>query len=448
MVSMQKVKRLIILGLILLFPAAAQAIDSQVTMLDNGLKLITLEDHKSPVVTFQIWYRVGSIDETAGTTGLSHLMEHMMFKGTKKYPKGEFSRRVAQNGGTENAFTSKEYTAFFEKFASDRLELSLKLESDRMQNLQLDPKEVTLELDVVKEERRSSTDDDPTSLLIEDLYAAAFKVHPYHSPVIGWMTELDSLRYEDLVGHYKKYYVPNNAIIVVVGDFETASLISQIKRYFGDIPPGELYPRRKLVEPEQLGERRIELHKSAQLPFVAIAYHVPNLTHPDSFALEVVQNILSAGKSSRLYQELVYKKRIALYAGGDYNRINSAPELFLFYGGLQPDKTSAEFEQAVYQQLEKLKTEPISDSELQKAKNQVEASFVFGQDSIFYQAMQIGQLETIGVDHKPYLDQFVANVRAVTKQDVMRVAQDYFGEINRTVAVLFPEKSEGVTNAE
>jgi zinc protease len=436
-------KQLVIIGFIILYPFAAQAIDSQITELDNGLKLITLEDHKSPVVTFQIWYRVGAIDESSGTTGLTHLMEHMMFKGTSKYPKGEFSRVVARNGGTENAFTSKEYTAYFEKFSSDRLELSLVLESDRMQNLLLDSKEFAAELDVVKEERRSSTDDDPTSAVFEDLYAAAFKVHPYHSPVIGWMTDLDSLRYEDLTEHYKRYYVPNNAVIVVVGDFDTAALIPQIKKYFGSIPAGTRNQRRKLVEPQQVGERRIEVHRPAQLPFITIGYHVPNLTHPDSYALEVIQNILSGGKSSRLYQELVYKKRIALYAGGYYSRVKSSPDLFVFYGGLQPGKTPQELEQAIYAQLEELKTKPVTDEELQKAKNQVEAAFIFGQDSIFYQAMKIGQLETIGVDHKPYLDQFVSRIRKVSKQDIMRVAKDYFSKKNRTVVTLFPEKKEG-----
>lgn len=435
-----KLKYLLIISLIILFPVSAQAIDSRVTMLDNGLKVITVEDHKSPVVTFQIWYKVGAIDESAGTTGLTHLMEHMMFKGTKKYPKGEFSRIVAKNGGTENAFTSKEYAAYFEKFSSDRLELSLELESDRMKNLLLDPKEFELELAVVKEERRSSTDDDPTSVVFEELYAAAFLVHPYRSPVIGWMTELDSLRHEDLTEHYKKYYSPNNATIVIVGDIDTASLIPQIKKYFEKIPASTLPERRKLVEPKQLGERRFKVHKSAQLPFAAIGYHVPNLTHPDSYTLEIIQNILSAGKSSRLYQDLVYEKQIALYAGGYYSRVKSSPDLFVFYGGLQPGKTTKELEDAIYAQLEELKTKPVTDEELQKAKNQVEAAFIFGQDSIFYQAMKIGQLESIGVDHKPYLDQFVSKIREVIKQDIMRVAQDYFDQKNRTVGILIPEK--------
>jgi zinc protease len=317
-----------------------------------------------------------------------------------------------------------------------------------MNNLILNPDEFALELDVVKEERRSSTDDDPSSSIFEELYAAAFKVHPYHSPVVGWMTELDSLRYEDLAEHYKKYYAPNNAVIVVVGDFDPGWLIPKVKEYFGGIPASKLPKRRNLVEPEQLGERRIEVNRPAQLPFVAIGYHVPRLTHPDAYALEIINNILSAGRSSRLYQESVYKKQIALYAGGYYNRIKSAPDLFIFYGSLQPGKTSRELEDVVYAQLEELKTKPVAAEELQKAKNQVESAFIFGQDSIFYQAMQIGQLETIGVDHKLYLDQFVERIREVTKEDIMRVAQTYFTAKNSTVVTLVPEKPERPVSAE
>ncbi len=439
---MKRFRILLVYCFIALLPLSAQAIESQVTTLDNGLKIITLEDKKSPVVTFQIWYRFGAIDENSGTGGLTHLMEHMMFKGTSKYPKGEFSRVVAKAGGTENAFTSKEYTAYFEKFASDRIGLSLTLESDRMKNLLLDSKEFDLELNVVKEERRSSTDDDPSSVVFEELYASAFKVHPYRSPIIGWMTELNSLKHEDLVEHYKKYYVPSNAIIVVVGDFDTASLVAEIKKTFGIIPAGKPYKRRILTEPEQLGEKRIKINKLAQLPFITIGYHVPNLKHPDYYALEVLQNILSAGKSSRLYQELVYKKRIALYAGGYYNGVKLSPGLFIFYGGLQPEKTTQEFEEALYGQIKQLADNLITDEELQKAKNQLEASFIFEQDSIFYQAMKIGMLETINANHKTYLEHFIPNIRTVTKEDIKRVAQTYFIPKNRTVAILVPENNK------
>ena len=422
--------------------AAAASINSSTHLLENGLKVVLVEDHKSPVAVFQIWYKVGAKDEVTGKTGLSHLLEHMMFKGTKNYGKGEFSRIVARNGGQENAFTSKDYTAYFEKFASDRLELSLELESDRMQNLLLDPQECELEAKVVREERRSSTDDDPTSATVEDLYAAAFKVHPYHSPTIGWMTDLEHITRGDLLAHYRRYYVPNNAVIVVVGDFDSKQLLAGIKKYFGAIPPGQPPPARRIVEPEQRGERRVIVRRPAQLPFIIMGYHTPNLTHPDSYPLAVLENILASGKSSRLYRELVYNRQLALYTGANYGRISEDPDLFYFFASPRPGKDIAELEKQIRRQIELIQQEPVSDEELQKAKNQVEADFILHQDSIFYQAMQIGQLESIGVDHH-YLARFVNKIRNVTKQDLQRVARKYLVADNCTVAILIPEKEKG-----
>ncbi len=421
-------------------PAFAKKVEEFVLL--NGLKIIAMEDHKAPTVTFQVWYKVGARNEATGKTGLSHLLEHLMFKGTTNYGKGEFSKIVAKNGGNENAFTGRDYTAYFEVFASDRIHLSLELESDRMANLLIDEKEFQLERNVVKEERRLRTEDEPTSLVEEELYAIAFKVHPYHSPIIGWMSDIDSITRNDLYSHYKKYYIPNNATIVVVGDFDTSTLIPKLKEYFEKIPKGEAPAKISIKEPEQLGERRVTLHKEAQLPFVFIGYHAPNIGSKDEFALEVISNILSSGKSSRLYQDIVYEKQLALYAGGNYERISADPSLFYFYGGLKPGKTTKELEDALYAEIERLKAEPVSDRELQKAKNQVEASFIFAQDSIFYQAMQIGQIETIGVGYK-YLDTYPDNIRRVTKDDIMRVAKAYFTEKNRTVGILIPVKPNG-----
>ncbi|MFQ5646954.1 MAG: M16 family metallopeptidase [bacterium] len=435
----KSVKNIVILALAALAGAkTCPAFQSRTELLSNGLKVVMVEDHKSPVVTFQIWYKVGSKDEKTGRTGISHVLEHMMFKGTAKVPKGRFSRIVAQAGGTENAFTGKNYTAYFEKLSSDRLDLSLELEPDRMTNLLLDPKEFKLELAVVKEERRSRTDDDPTSAVIEDLYAAAFKVHPYRNPVIGWMTDLNHLTVDEVKKYYRKYYAPNNAVISVVGDFNPDQLLEKIKKTFGSLPRGTEIKRHRIVEPKQIGERRFTIHKQAQLPFVFIGYHVPNLQSPDQYPLEVLNQILSSGKSSRLYKTLVYDKKIALYAGSSYSRQSASPDLFYFYGGLQPKQTSEEFERSVYEQLNKMKTEPVSDRELQKAKNQVQASFVYALDSSFYQAMRIGQLEVIDVDHH-YLNRFVDNIQKVTAKDILRVAGKYFSPRNRTVGVLIPE---------
>jgi len=355
------------LSLALGWTAEAQQLNTSMAVLDNGLKVIMLENHKSPVVTFQIWYKVGSIVESSQQTGLTHLMEHMMFKGTERYPKGEFSKIVARNGGTENAFTSDDYTAYFEKLSSDRLGLSLDLESDRMKNLKLEPREFALELEVVKEERRSRSDDDPAALAMEQLYALAFQVHPYHNPTIGWMSVLENLQFENLSQFYRNYYHPNNAVIVVVGDIASQQLLPQIKQYFAPISQGEKPKRRIMVEPAQRGERRMILRRPAQLPFLAIGYHAPQLNHPDSYALEMLANILSNGRSSRLYQDLIYDKRLAMYAEAFYNRIKTDPEMFGFAAGLQPGKEAGEVEAAIYAQVERIKAELVQDDELAKA---------------------------------------------------------------------------------
>lgn len=407
------------------------------TTLPNGLKVILQEEHKAPVVTFQVWYRVGSRNEVTGKTGLSHLTEHMMFKGTKKFGKGEFSRIVAKNGGTENAFTGNDYTAYFENFASDRIGLSLELEPDRMQNLLVDPKEFNLERDVVKEERRMRTDDDPYSFLIENLYAIAFMAHPYHNPVIGWMTDLDNLTRQDLYDHYKRYYVPGNATVVVVGDFDLKTLLPKIEKAFGAIPKAPEPPEVKIVEPPQRGERRTIVRREAQLPFVFIGYPTPNFKSPDVYPLSVLANILSSGKSSRLYRSLVYDQQVALDAGGHYDGLSADPELFYLYGMARPGKTPEEVEIALDAEMERIKSRPVSHTELMKAKNQVEAAFIMGQDSNFFQAMQLGTAETVGAGTK-YVERFVENIRAVKAADVQRVAKDYLIADHRNVGVLLP----------
>jgi zinc protease len=417
-----------------------QAMNVTEKVLPNGLKVLLREEHKAPVVTFQIWYKVGSRNERLGKTGVSHVLEHMMFKGTKKNGPKTFSQTVQRNGGNDNAFTSKDYTAYFENFASDRIGISLDLESDRMQNLLLDPKDALSERDVVKEERRMRTDDDPVSTMVEQMMSVAFSAHPYQWPVIGWMEDLSSITRDDLSNHYRTYYTPNNATIVVVGDFDTKTLLPSIEKYFGAIPRGPSVPAVTAVEPKHLGERRVIVKKQAELPAVFAGYNVPTLKHHDTYALEVLQGVLSSGKSSRVYKSLVYEKQLALYAGGDYDNISTDPNLFSVYAGVMPGKTTEEVEKALYAELEKLKSEPITDEELQKAKNQIEASFIMGQDSIFYQAMLLGQFETVA--NWKLLETYVENIRAVTKEDVMRVAKEYFIEDSRTVGILIPLKEK------
>lgn len=438
--SLKQVLSVILMGVLASVPAFAQSLNVTETVLPNGLKVLLKEEHKAPVVTFQIWYNVGSRNERLGKTGMSHVLEHMMFKGTKKYGPKQFSRIVMRNGGNDNAFTSRNYTAYFQNFAADRIELSLKLESDRMRNLLLDPTEFLSERDVVKEERRMRYDDDPVSSMVEQATAAAFLAHPYQWPVIGWLADLDNLTRNDLVQHYQTYYTPNNATIVVVGDFATKKLLPKIKKYFGRIPRGRDVPPIGAVEPKQRGERRLVVKREAELPVVFAGYKTPDLKHPDSYALAVLEGILSSGKSSRLYRSLVYKKQIALYAGGDYDRITHDPSLFTVYAGVMPGKTPGEVEKALYAEIDVLKSRPVTDEELQKVKNQAEAGFIMAQDSVFYQAMLLGQYETVA--SWKLLERYVDGIRSVTKGDIQRVAKTYFAEENRTVGVLMPLKKK------
>ena len=436
--------KIFIAGILLTCVAVSAAFsqDLKVTekVLPNGLKVLLKEEHKSPVVTFQIWYRVGSRNERLGTTGMSHLLEHMMFKGSKKYGPKQFSQTVQRNGGNDNAFTRKDYTAYFENFAADRLETAMDLEADRMQNLLLDPKEFLFERDVVKEERRMRTDDDPTQTMVEQLLATAFAAHPYQWPVIGWMADIGNIARDDLLKHYRTYYAPNNATIVVVGDFRSDKALALIEKHFGAIPRGPDVPKVGAVEPKQLGEKRAIVKQEAELPALYAAYKTPNLTSRDSYALNVLQGILSSGKSSRLYRSLVYDKQIALYAGGDYDDVSTDPNLFTLYAGIMPGKTTEEVEKALYAEIDRFKNEPVTDEELQKAKNQAEAMFIMSQDSVFYQAMLLGQFETVASWH--YLERYLDGIRAVTKDDIQRVAKEYFVEDSRTVGILVPVKGE------
>ncbi len=419
-------------------------VDAQVTArvkestLENGLKILLLEEHKAPVVTVHVWYRVGARNEQPGTTGLSHLLEHMMFKGTSKVGPGQFSRIIRRNGGRDNAFTSEDYTGYFETFASDRVELALELEADRMRNLVIDQKEAEAEKKVVMEERRLRTEDDPISALREAMGAAAFQAHPYRQPIIGWMTDIEGLAREDLVRYYNTYYVPNNAVLIVVGDFKSDELLPKIRHHFGAIPRAANPPVVRAVEPEQRGERRLVLRKEAELPFVFMGYHVPNLKHPDNFALEVLAYILSGGKSARIYKSLVYEKQLALFAGGGYDRESIDPNLFPLYASVMPGKTADEVEQALTAEIERVKNESIPDRELQKVKNQIEADFLFGQDSVFNLARQLAEYEIIAGWRA--WEAYLPGIRAVTAADLQRVAKVYLTPDHRTVAVLIPEK--------
>ena len=406
--------------------------------LDNGLKVLISEDHKVPLATFQIWYRVGSRNEKSGTSGLSHLLEHMMFKGTPRYGSKEFSRIVQKNGGMDNAYTTHDHTTYFQTMASDRIGLSIDLESDRMTNLIMDPKETMAERAVVMEERRLRTEDDPQNALFENAIATAMKEHPYRRPVLGWMSDIAAIQRDDLYAYYKKYYAPNNAFVVIVGDVNPEEVMKKIKAAFGQIKGSEIQKSHIAQESQQDGEKRVSLKKEAELPYILIAYHTPSVPHEDSYGLEVLSTILSGGKSSRLYKSLVYEKKLALNAGADYSGMYLDPFLFFLWGTPAPGKDVAELEKMLYAEIEAIKGSPPSEQEVQKAKNQIEASFVFGQDSLYMQAMEIGKFEILG--GWKLKDTYLEQIRKVTPEDVRRVAQKYLSEENRTVGILVPQK--------
>jgi zinc protease len=409
-------------------------------VLPNGLKVIALKDPGVPLAVFQIWYNAGSIYEQVGKTGLSHLLEHMMFKGTHKYGPKTFSKIIKRAGGIDNAGTSKDFVYYYQKLAPDRLYLSIELEADRMQNLIMDPKETLSERDVVMEERRMRYEDDPQNLVYEEVVATAFKNHPYRWPVIGWMEDLKTITRDDLWQYYRTRYIPNNAFIVVAGNIEVDSIMAMIREKFGSIPQGPEVKKINIQEPEQRGEKRIFIKKEAELPYILIAYKAPNVLHKDSYALEVLATVLSGGKSARIYKSLIDEKQIALSAGAGYSSINKYPFLFYLYGTAMPGKKIEDVERALYEEVEKIKREKPTEKEVQKAKNQIEADFIMNQDSIFYQAMILAEFELLG-DWR-LKDRYLEGIRKVTPEDVQQVAKKYLIEDKRTVGILIPVKNE------
>lgn len=405
--------------------------------LDNGLRVLVQEDPRNPVVAVQIFYKVGSRNERPGATGLAHFLEHMMFKGTPTRGRGVTSRLIEQNGGRDNAFTTKDMTGYYVNIVADRLDLVLAIEADRMRNLLLDPAEIDSERKVVMEERRMRTDDDPDGLVDEAMNSLAFKAHPYRWPVLGWMSDIARINRTELRAFYDTYYVPNNAVLVIAGDVKAAEALALVRRHFGPIPRGATPPAVTAVEPPQIDDRRVVVRKEgAQLPIVNVAWHVPNYASSDGAALELLSTVLSVGRSSRLYRRLVYEERLALGAGGDYTYSSLDPSLFWFYATPLPGRTPEAVEQALLAEVERLKQEPIQSEELERARNQIEASFVWQQDSVFSRASALGRFEVLGSWR--LLEDFLPKLRAVSAADLQRVARRYFPLDRKNVSILLP----------
>ena len=402
--------------------------------LPNGLKVLVLENHKAPVATFQIFYRVGSRNEQTGKTGLAHLLEHLMFRGTKKYKPEEIDQIIEQNGGDLNAETSEDFTVYFENINKDHLDVPISLEADRMANF--DPKGFDQEKAVVMEERRMRTEDSPADALDELARAQAYIEHPYHWPTIGWMHDVQNLTLDDALAFHAIYYSPQNALIVAAGDFDADKVLKQISEQFGSIKNGPKPPPFDQIEPPQQGERRVILRHAANLPSFEESFHVPNIKNPDAYALEVLSEVLADGKSSRLYKDLVIDKRMVVSTSAGSNMTSFDPPLFTFSAQMRPGVKTDDVLAEVDRQIKALRDKPVTDDELQKAKNLEQAEFVYGQDSIFNEAMQLGVYEMLG-DYK-LIDQYLPSIDKVTAADVQRVAQKYLVKDNRTVAILEP----------
>jgi zinc protease len=405
--------------------------------LSNGLTVVILEDHRAPVASLQVWYKVGSRNEQLGITGISHLLEHLMFRGTPKYGQGEFSRLVQERGGSHNAFTAEDNTVYFENAAVPHLDLLLELEADRMANLTLDDTSFAAEKKIVMEERRMRTLDEPAAELMEQVSAAAYTAHPYGWPVVGWMNDLEAITLEDVKRYRQVFYAPDNAILVIAGDVTPDTLLPKVKALFAPIPASTPPPTVTAVEPPQRGERRVTLKRPASLPVYIAVYHVPNWKNDDSFPLSLLAVVLGGGRSSRLQRSLVEEKALVLSADADYDRTSRDPNLFMLSVRVAPGKKWQDAETALDREVAKLKQQPVSEKELERAKNLVESTLIYGQDSLFFRALQVGEYAALG--DWSMIRKVVPGIRAVTPADVQRVAQTYLREENRTAGLLTPE---------
>ena len=412
-------------------------------ILDNGLKVLIKPDTRAPVVVSQIWYKVGGSYEPAGQTGISHVLEHMMFKGTQNLGPNEFSRIIAEHGGRDNAFTGRDYTAYFQTLEKSKLNIAFELESDRMRNLVLSPQEFAKEIEVVKEERRSRTDDRPQSLAYEEFMTVAYTSANYRNPIVGWPEDLDAMRVEDLRAWYNGFYTPNNATLVVVGDVDPAQVFDLAEQYFGGIPKREIITTPNPVEPKQSESRRVEIDASAKVPYLLLGYHVPVMSTVDEdedwvpYALEIAAYVLDGGKSARLSSRLV-QKQIAASVGAGYDPVARNSTLFLLDGTPAPEASLEQLEAALKEQINEMRNELVTERELDRVKAQIIASKVYEADSSFYQGMRLGIFETSGLSWQ--LGEHIhERLRNVTAQQVREAVRRYLVDDNLTVGLLRPQ---------
>jgi zinc protease len=417
-------------------------LDYTMTTLANGMQVVFLEDHSTPIVHAEIWYHVGSKNERPGRTGFAHLFEHMMFKGSKNVEPEGHPSWISSIGGQSNAYTTEDATVFWETVPAQYLPLVLWLEADRLASLRIDEDVFRTEREVVKEERRMRIDNQPYGRLNELIYDQAFMVHPYKHPTIGSMKDLEAASIGDVRDFFRTYYVPNNATLVLVGDFNTKEAQDLVTKYLGRVPKsGRPVPRDIPPEPPQTKERRVRLEESWPLPAVVVAHHITYDGNPDSYPLHIASKVLSDGQSSRIYRKLVYEKQLALAAFGGGNIIED-PNLFYAVAIVQPGHTTEETITALIAELDQLRTEPITAAELQQAKNQFARDYIFSRESNKDKAMTLGHAVVIHNDVRTADGEFDIFMN-ITQADVQRVARKYFTSENRLVITIVPKAAGG-----
>jgi zinc protease len=430
------------LFVLLAMAAGAALANPHEKTLANGLRIIVQEDRRAPTAVHMVWYRAGSMDEVDGTSGVAHVLEHMMFKGTKNLKPGEFNKRVAAAGGRDNAFTSLDYTAYFQQVPARRLGEMMALEADRMANLVLDPKEFAQEIKVVMEERRLRTEDNPQSLVYEKQMAAAFQAHPYRRPIIGWMNDLEAMTAADARDWYRRWYAPNNAYVIVVGDVNKDEVFHLAERHYGKIPRRALPERKPQSEPAQVGIKRLSVKAPAKLPYVSLAWKVPVLRdlhkEREPYALEMLAGVLDGHEAARLARHLVRGSKVAVSAGAGYDATVRGEALFIISGTPAEGKSVAELESALRAEIARVANEGVGAQELERVKTQVIAAQVYKRDSMMAQAMEIGRSEAVGV-HWRDIHTLLEKIRSVSAEEVRAVAKKYFGDDTLTVAVLDPQ---------
>jgi len=411
------------------------ALRTRQTKLDNGLTVLTLEDHTTPVVAFQMWVRVGSSDE-ARVTGLAHLFEHMMFKGSKNISPEEHGQIIQSRGGRTNAYTTSDMTVYTTEIPSEALPLVIALEAERLANLDISEETLASEREVVLEERRMRTEDQPGGRAREALYALTFQALPYRWPVIGWRSDIANATIEDCREFFSTFYVPNNIVIAIVGDFDTDAALEQVRESFGNLVPSPEIPRYATKEPRQSGVRRAQVHFDLRAPLLATAWHAPPAGHPDAEALDVASEILSGGRSSRIYRRLVHEEQIALSAYSVYSEFADSG-IFGTYASVRPDASIDRVEASFLEEIARLRDEPVTAEELETAKRQIEVSMIHQLTTNAAIAGRIGYDVTILGKIRSLEDQLSA-IQAVDAEDVQRVARTYLIDEGRNVVQVVP----------